>query len=109
MGWPRRKRGSNAATATAAAVIAATSADSGGMGHVFLGFSGGGQANISAGVKSSMGTVAFYDPGRGLGQDLPAGSEVFTGNDTASIVVNGAQETPRERMCQVADMTFPAQ
>jgi RHS repeat-associated protein len=83
--------GANAgATVTAAAALDATNADDGGTGKIFLGFSGGAQANISGGVDSSMGTVAFYDPGLGLGQDIPAGSSVFMGGKAISDLVNTA-------------------
>jgi RHS repeat-associated protein len=76
------------ATATASAAVQATNDDEGGAGRVFLGFSGGGQANVSAGVNGAMGTVAFYDPGLGVGQKLPAGSWLFKGNGAASDAVN---------------------
>lgn len=69
----------------------ATVADvnAGGGSFFSLGFSGGAQANLSAGV-TSMGSAAFYDPGLGLGYspDIP-GVQDYTGSGFTSSLVNG--------------------
>lgn len=77
------------ATDIASQALQATAADATANGSTFfaLGFSGGAQANISAGVASD-GQFAFYDPGLGLGQSLPKGSNVFRGVGAVSDIVN---------------------
>lgn len=81
------------ATATSSEALNATLSDGGGGGVFSLGFSGGAQANVSAGVASIgngafQGNTAFYDPGLGIGQSLPANASVYRGSGSISNLVN---------------------
>jgi hypothetical protein len=78
------------ATDVASAALAATLAGSAqnGSGFFSLGFSGGAQANVSAGAGTgAYANAAFYDPGIGVGQSLPPNATVFQGVGGTSALV----------------------